>query len=397
MVRKDLSERQVIFWIGLVQFVNILDFMMVMPLGPDFAKDLGIPANDLGWIGGTYTMMAAISGVMGAMIMDKFDRKKALLCALAGLMCSTWLGALAIDFETLMCTRVLAGLFGGPVTSLSLAILSDLIPPERRGQAMGKVMSAFSLASVLGVPIGLELARLSSWTTPFWTTGGLALLVWIALWRILPTMKNHMKGPQHHMPLIMFFQESKYLYSFIAMFCGMMAAFIMIPNISAYVQYNLGFPRAHLGLLYMAGGSASFFIMRLVGKLADRMAASRITTVSTMIFIIVVYFSFVDYPQWMPVFFLFVGFMGALSVRGVAVGTLTSKVPAPHIRARFTSLLSAFQHAASATGAFLGAAILTQENGKLVGIEKIAFISIAVSLIVPMAMLRIEQHLQREH
>lgn len=55
-------ERRLIFVLAAVQFVNILDFMMVMPLGPDFACDLHIPTSQLGTIGGSYTASAAVSG-----------------------------------------------------------------------------------------------------------------------------------------------------------------------------------------------------------------------------------------------------------------------------------------------------------------------------------------------
>ena len=73
-----LNERRILFIIAAVQFVNILDFMMVMPLGPDFARALGIPLSQLGLVGGSYTAAAAVAGVLGALVLDRFDRRKAL-------------------------------------------------------------------------------------------------------------------------------------------------------------------------------------------------------------------------------------------------------------------------------------------------------------------------------
>ena len=57
-----VSERAIVFLVGAVQFVNILDFMMVMPLGPDFSRALGIPTSHLGYIGGAYTAAASVAG-----------------------------------------------------------------------------------------------------------------------------------------------------------------------------------------------------------------------------------------------------------------------------------------------------------------------------------------------
>ena len=55
------GEWRVVILVTLIQFINIVDFMMVMPLGPDFARDLNIPMSDLGLIGGSYTFAAAAS------------------------------------------------------------------------------------------------------------------------------------------------------------------------------------------------------------------------------------------------------------------------------------------------------------------------------------------------
>src|SRR5205823_5713178 len=134
------SERTVIFLIGAVQFVNILDFMMVLPLGPFFAGPLGIPSSRIGVIGGSYTAAAAVSGIACSFFLDRFDRRKALAAAMAGLVAATALGGFSTGLGTMVCARILAGAFGGPATSLSLSIVADLIPPERRGKALGAVM-----------------------------------------------------------------------------------------------------------------------------------------------------------------------------------------------------------------------------------------------------------------
>ena len=55
---RAISERKLLLLLGAVQFINVVDFMMVMPLGPDFACDLGIPLSNLGYIGGSYTAAA---------------------------------------------------------------------------------------------------------------------------------------------------------------------------------------------------------------------------------------------------------------------------------------------------------------------------------------------------
>src|SRR5262249_35823984 len=110
--RRPVSERAIVFLVGAIQFVNILDFMLVMPLGPDFAKALGIPTAHLGFIGGSYTAAAGLSGLLGALFLDRFDRRKALAVAMLGLVMGTLAGGFAVSLTTLMFARVLAGAFG---------------------------------------------------------------------------------------------------------------------------------------------------------------------------------------------------------------------------------------------------------------------------------------------
>src|SRR5437773_2942233 len=144
MSSAEASERKIILLLAAVSFVNILDFIMVIPLGPDFARGLGVPTSQVGIIAGSYTMAAAVAGLAGALFLDRFDRRNALAVAMLGLMAATAAGGLAHNFAMLVGARVLAGIFGGPATSIGMAILTDVVPPQRRGKALGQVMGAFA-------------------------------------------------------------------------------------------------------------------------------------------------------------------------------------------------------------------------------------------------------------
>src|SRR5690606_24081622 len=176
------------------QFVNVVDFVMVLPLGPDFARALAIPAHQLGLIAGSYTAAAAVVGLLAASFLDRFDRRQALLVAMLGLVLGTLAGGFATGLASMLAARVLAGVFGGPATSIAMSILSDAVPPERRGRAVGKVMGAFSVASVVGVPAGLELARLGGWQMPFFVLASLGLVVAIGAGLVMPPMRGHLRA-----------------------------------------------------------------------------------------------------------------------------------------------------------------------------------------------------------
>jgi predicted MFS family arabinose efflux permease len=438
------AERLLLFLVGAVQFVNILDFMMVMPLGPDFAAALAIPTSHLGFIGGSYTAAAAVAGVLGARWLDRFDRRSALALAMLGLVVATAAGGLAIGLKTLMLARILAGMCGGPATSLSLSIIADVIPAERRGRAMGAVMGAFSAASVFGVPLGLELARHGGWRLPFFSVAGLGLLVVTLAVARMPSLRLHLErraalarlgGLPRPLSLGGLLHRPVLLLALAATSSTMLAVFMTIPNLSAYLQFNLGYPRARLGLLYLAGGFISFFSMRVAGKLVDRAGATFAATIGTVFIaadLAVLGFGFghawmapavgrvggvlASTLSWVTassllarfqlqaatstsliVFVLFVGYMVAQPFRNVAHSTLASRVPQPHERAGFLSLQSSAQHLASALGAFVSAQLLVERpDHSLVGMERVIVVSIAVTVLLPILLALAERRVASE-
>ena len=291
-VARQRSERTILLLVAAVQFVNILDFIMVMPLGPDFAAALGIPISSLGVIGGSYTAAAAVTGLVGATVLDRFDRRKALGVAMLGLVIATALGALATGLYSLVAARVLAGAFGGPATAIAVSIVSDVVPAERRGRAMGLVMGAFSVAAVVGVPAGLELARVGSWRTPFIAVAMLSCVVGTVAVLLLPAMRGHLdNGGAAHGPrasIVATLREPTARLALVMVATSMAASFAIIPNFSAYFQFNVGYPRDGLGVLYRVGGVPSFAAMQLTGRLIDRFGSPVVAVVGTLGFVSVV-------------------------------------------------------------------------------------------------------------
>lgn len=390
-----LSERKLVLLIGSIQFVNVLDFMMVMPLGPDFARELGIPSSQLGLIGGIYTAAAAITGIAGAFFLDRFDRRKALAVAMAGLVLGTLAGAFATGLPSLLGARVLAGAFGGPATALALAIVSDAVPAERRGRAMGAVMASFAVASVLGVPAGLELSRVGGWRLPFIVVAGLGAVIAIAGMAILPPQTAHLAGRKTQTPFRVVLARPVVLLALASTAIAVMANFALIPNLSAYLQFNFHYPREQLGILYLVGGILSFGTMRLAGYLTDRYDPAVVAAGGSAAFIAVMLVGFIYPILWVPVLLTFVAFMISGSFRFVPMQTLTSRVPSPAERARFMSAQSAVQHLASAAGALIGAQVLGETpDGALVGMDQLGWFAVVMAVALPVVLAMIHRRLQ---
>jgi predicted MFS family arabinose efflux permease len=306
-----------------------------------------------------------------------------------------------------MAARLVAGVFGGPATSLAYSIVADVIPAERRGKALGAVMGAFSIASVLGVPAGLELARRGGWQLPFVAVAFLGAALAAFASRVLPPMTAHLARHVHSdhgahalsaLREIYGLFRADVLLSLTMTFFVMASSFVIVPTFSAYLLGNLGYPRDQLGVLYLVGGSVSFVVMRFVGRLVDAFGSARVGTLGALGLALVVYLGFVRFPPPIPVIAIFVSYMVVSSLRNVSYNTLTSKVPAPDERARFGSVQSAVQHLASAAGAFASAQLLVELDsppGALGGIPTLGWLSIALGFVVPPAMWIVEARVAR--
>ncbi len=392
------TRREKIFvaLMALVQFVNILDAMMVMPMGPDFAAALGIDLARVGDLGAAYTGAAALSGLASTAFLDRFDRRPALVVALLGLSLATASGALATDLTTLVIARAAAGAFGGPAAALAIAIVADVVPPRRRGRAMAIVMGSFAIAAVLGVPFGLELAEWGGWTMPFLAVGAIGLVATAVVGGVLPSMTAHIGSASRMRGAVGELLRDPVV--IVALLCTALttsAIFALVPNISGFVQHNLGYPREKLSTLYLVGGTLNLAVIPIAGRLSDRIGAASVNVVGTVVFVVATVLCFLV-PPLLPVVPLFALFMMSNGMRMVPLNALFSRVPAPERRASFMSANSAVQHFASALGAGLAARFLVEgDDGRLLGMRGVAMVCIAASLGSAAAAVAVERGIRR--
>lgn len=384
---KTSSHTRTILLVAALQFVYLVDFMMLLPLGPDLAQALAFPVERLGWLTAAYTLASVLSGLLAVRLLDRFDRKSVLLCAFGAVGLATLAATCATGLWTLLLARGLTGFFGGPAIAVGMAIVIDITPPEQRGRAIAKVMLGFSLAAIAGVPLALELARSGSWRAPFYVVAALATLVWLALARWLPSLRGHLGRPAMVSPRSLLAQPAMRA-ACLVQAASQFSAFLVIPHFSAYFLLNLGFPRERLGLLYCAGGLVALLTVQLLGRLADRAGPFPAVALASISLCagLMPFFG----PSGWPLMLFFVLFMAGNAGRNVSLAAALSQVPAAHERAGFMSLQSMVQDLAIACAALLTSLVLGETaDGRLTGMGNIALLAAAVALAVLWALLRL--------
>jgi len=385
---------------ALIQLVNALDFMMIMPLGPDLARDLAISPAWIGYLGGSYTLAAAVSSLFTAKYIDRFDRKNVVLVALTGLSLSTLLCAFAWNMPSLFSARILAGLFAGPATSIALTIVTDQVPVAQRGRAMAIVMGAFSVAAIAGVPFGLKLSLLYGWAAPFFVVTALGAMTLIMIWLLLPKMITHLSSSAHtpttDVSLRALLINNLVINAFLSMGIAIFSTFLIVPNLAAWLQFNLGVAREAMSFYYMIGGVASVIVLQCGGRLTDKLGALPVTILIAGGIIFLLLDGFMHHP-WLPPLVIFTLFMALTATRTITAAAVNTQVPQPWERAAFMSLQSVCQHVFSGLAAVISSMILIDVNGRLENIAQLASVSMLLTLIQPLFLFWLLKKLHSPH
>lgn len=364
MPRFHLSERMLLLLLAAVQFTHIMDFMIMMPMGPQLMRELGIGPTQFALLVSGYTWSAGLVGLVATAFVDRFDRRPVLLVMFAGFVLGTLACALSRNFGTLLAARILSGGFGGVSGALVMTIVADVVPPARRAAGIGIVMTAFSVASALGVPAGLFLAQKFEWETPFFLIALVGAVMWGVALLGVPTLRGHLgAGPPVARWQAMWTLASNRNVQWALLFMSAMVAahFTVIPFMSPYLVANVGLAEKHLFLVYLTGGILTIFTGPLVGRLADRLGRRRVYTIMALcastVVLCLTHAPRLDLPWVLVLAAFFFVFASGRFVPGQAITSLA--VAAPQ-RGAFMSFSSCVRDLVSGLVSSLGGFIVTR-------------------------------------
>ena len=358
-------ERWLLFTLAGIQFTHILDFMIMMPLGPQFTALFGISNAQFGLLVSAYTLSAGFSGLMAATYIDRFSRKQLLLVMYGLFGLATLACALAPDYVWLMVARVAAGLFGGVLSALSQTIVADVIPFEGRGRAMSVVMTSFSVSTVAGVPLGLFLAAHFNWHAPFVGIAALVGLLALGAWQALPRLDAHLHHPERvsvWRGIGQVLAEPNHLKAFAVSGLMMFAAFTVIPYITIYLQSNAGMQASEVPWIYLCGGVATLLSARYFGRLTDRVGKVRMFQRLALAVTVPLMATTLSQglPLWglLAISTLFFTVMSGRMIPGMA---MISSAALPRLRGTFMTLNSAVQSASMGLAALVAGLIIGRD------------------------------------
>jgi len=380
-----------------IQFTHVVDFMVMMPLGPQLTTLFSISDAQFGLLVSAYTFAAGISGLLAASFVDRFERKR-LVLVLYFLFALTTLGcAMAPTYGMLMLARTAAGVFGGILSAMTQTVIGDVIPFARRGRATGLVMTSFSLATVVGVPSGLFLANHAGWHSSFIAIAVACVLVGAMALVSLPTLDKHVaqaRGQDVLFAVRGVWADQNHRRALAMSSAMMFAAFTVIPYITIYMQSNQVLLPTEIPFIYLSGGVVTLLSARWIGILTDRVGKRKMFQRMLLLSMVPMTITTLMQPLPLPVVLLVSSalffFMNARMIPGMALLTSAAQ---PQFRGAFMSLNGAVQSMSIGLATWIGG-LLIQRNpqGQVTHYWLCALVGVSASLLAYALAQRVKMH-----
>jgi len=358
--------------------------MIIMPLGNYLMPYFHISTQQFSLIVSAYSYAAFTSGIIAAFIIDNFDRKKSLLFGYIGFIVGTLLCGLVPDYKFLIAARIMAGSFGGLIGAQVLSIVADTFSYERRGRAMGYLMAAFSVASVLGVPLSLYVANIISWHAPFIMVAIMGFLLIPFIIKFVPPMKGHITENGNRKPaeaFLIIFSRKNALLAIGLSSLMVFGHFLIVPFINPFMEFNVGFTKNQIPLTYVVGGFATLFSAPFFGKLADKVGKLKVFVICSLLSLPFVYF-ITNMPA-IAFYYVLVAtgiWFVVANGRMIAAQAMVSNVIEPQYRGSFMSVNSSLQQLFVGSASFMAGLIVSNDpvSKKIFHYEWVGYLSIAI-------------------
>ena len=391
------AERLFLLTLAGIQFSHVLDFMIMMPLGPVLMAALGIGTHEFGLLVASYSFSAAISGILAATFVDLFERKRLLLIVFTLFGVATLACGLAPGYSTLMLARGLAGVFGGIMGALVQTMIADSIPFSRRARASSVVSSAFSISTIAGVPLSLLLANHFGWRAPFVLIAALTVIFLGIGLRFLPELRHHSGEEKRAHLLSATFSvlgDSNHLRALFFSALVIFSGFTIIPYITVYAVNNVGIALEDIPIVYLVGGTATFISARLIGRWADKFGKvevyRRVALLAMVPTLVLTHAGVLPLWIWL---IISASFFVLISGRMIPSMAIIASSAQPKLRGTFMSLNSTVQSLAMGLATTLAGFLTSFDaTGRIVGYSLVGYVAIAANLVAIWFVSRIVMH-----
>lgn len=272
-----MKERSLIVVLGLAGFVVMADNWVVSPILPAIARAIEVPAAKAGLLITAYMIPFGLFQLVFGPLADRFGKKQIVGLSMVLFTIGTALCGLAVGMADLAIYRGLTGVFAASVMPISLALIADLVPMERRQAAIGTFMGIAFLGQGLSMALGGAIAHYLSWRGVFITYAALSV-VSTALLLLVGRRAPSTKNPKSHFlrPYLRLLGESRSLSLYSVVVLEGILIIGSFSYLGALAEQRFQLSDLEIGLVLTGFGAGAVLTGRLVAKLVPQIGRSNV-------------------------------------------------------------------------------------------------------------------------
>lgn len=356
----------------------MVDHLILVPLSAAIADSSGLPLEKSGLLIAVYPFASASSAFFFAPFSDRWGRKRMLVLLCSGFALATLGFAFSETVPSLFFFRILSGVFGGPILPNSIAFAGDRFTDQRRSRAFTTLMLTFSVASVMGVPIGAWLGDSFDWQTPFLGIAVISGFVSLFLWRLPHIQTGAESGDiaSQYKELLQLWTVSRIRSVFILQFLMLFGLFGVVPNLSVWFSVNYLMSATAIGICYMQGGVGGILGNQISGYLLQRGHRSFLLISGSLIMGSLLFFLTLELlpGAWLGV--VFAGLMFGGSFRMPALQSVLVELTDIDFRGRLMAMSMIVNNLTMGIGGVWSTFLLKLEDGHLYGMSTIGAVAL---------------------
>lgn len=267
---------QAILFVFVAFMLGCNEYMIVGVL-PDIAHQYHDSLSQLGLLVTVFALVYAIFTPIITSLASRWRRHHVLLVLMVIFFIGNTWTALASNFISMLFSRILTATVAGAIISIVLVMASFVAPREKRASLVSWVFAGFSIASVIGIPIGTVISTTFSWHDSFWMISGLTILVFAFLIWLVPRDTPQFKSTLSKQFTLL--KDSRILLGVIFIVTVCAADYTIYTYIRPLITNEMGFDNTWLNWLLF--GMGIFFIIgnKFGGYLADRGGIHRLGSI----------------------------------------------------------------------------------------------------------------------
>ncbi|NTU18915.1 MFS transporter [Brevibacillus sp. HB1.2] len=260
------QQKSLTFTLFILTFVLGTSEFVIISLLSDVASELGISISTVGSLVSAFAISFAIGTPILTAIFSRFAKYPLMLTLIGIFITGNILTALSETYVLLLVSRILTAVVTGVLIALAMAVASETMPAEKRGTAISIIFSGFTIASVIGVPLGTFIGQWGGWQMAFWFA---ALLGIISLLASAVTIPKGLKGSSSSLQKqIGLLTNTRIIIAFFIPALSIAATYTVYTYLTPLLQEVLFVPDQTISLVFLLYGVISIFSTLIGGKLA---------------------------------------------------------------------------------------------------------------------------------